>query len=250
MMIKRIALTIPGLLLVISLTAQTDKRIVIDDDIQLIHLQDSIFIHVTWHQLEGYGRFSSNGMIVISGGKALMIDTPMDNDKTERVTRFVEDTLQAKMTRLIIGHFHDDCLGGLGYLQGVGIESVANYMTTDKCRETGLPIPSTSFTDSLIFIFNGLMIDCRYHGAGHTFDNITVWIPDKKILFGGCLIKSVNSRDLGNLSDAVVADWDLTIKRLLHYYPEVEIVVPGHGDPGGAELLHHTIALVEEEKRD
>jgi len=247
-MIKRIALTIPGLLLVISLTAQTEKRIVIDDDIQLIHLQDSIFIHVTWHQLEGNGRFSSNGMIVISGGKALMIDTPMDNEKTERVTRFVEDSLRATMTRLIIGHFHDDCLGGLGYLQSIGIESVANYMTTEKCRETGLPIPSTSFTDSLVFNFNGLMIDCRYHGAGHTADNITVWIPDKKILFGGCLIKSVNSRDLGNLSDAVVADWDMTIQRLLDYYPDVEIVVPGHGEPGGAELLHHTIALVKDEK--
>lgn len=248
-MITRMILSMLGLLLVVSLTAQTDKRIVIDDDIQLIHLQDSIFMHVTWHQLEGYGRFSSNGMIVISGGKALMIDTPMDNYKTERVTRFVEDSLKATMTRLIIGHFHDDCMGGLGYLQGAGIESVANSMTTEKCREIGLPIPSTSFTDSLIFNFNGLIIDCRYHGAGHTADNITVWIPDKKILFGGCLVKSVTSRDLGNLSDAVVEDWDLTIESLLNHYPEVKIVVPGHGDPGGAELLHHTITLIENENR-
>jgi metallo-beta-lactamase class B len=244
-MIKRVVLSLLGLLCMVTLTAQTDKRLVIDDEIQLLQLQDSIFIHVTWHHLEGFGRFSSNGMIVISGGKALMIDTPMDNDKTERLTRFVEDTLRATLTRLIIGHFHDDCLGGLGYLQGIGIESVANYMTTDKCREIGLPVPSTSFTDSLVFNFNGLQIECRYFGAGHTVDNITVWIPDKNILFGGCLVKSVNSRDLGNLSDAVVTDWDLTIRRLLDHYPEVEIVVPGHGDPGGVELLHHTISLVE-----
>ncbi|MFN2336454.1 MAG: hypothetical protein ABR560_05740 [Bacteroidales bacterium] len=64
------------------------------------------------------------------------------------------------------------------------------------------------------------------------------------------LIAVVTSRDLGNLSDAVVKDWDLTIERLLYHYPEVEIVVPGHGYPGGTELLHHTIALIENEKRD
>jgi len=241
-------ISIFGLIGLVSSVAQTNEEIVIDKDIQLIHLQDSIFVHVSWHHLDNFGRFPSNGLIVIKNGQALMIYTPMDNDKTERLTKYLKDSMSVDLAKLIIGHFHDDCMGGLVYLQSIGIESIANSMTIEKCKEIGLPIPSTSFTDSLTFDFNGEQIDCRYFGAGHSFDNITVWIPSKQILFGGCLIKSIDSKGLGNLSDAVVADWDKTIEKAVKKYPVINTVIPGHGDFGGKELLTHTIELVEKEK--
>ena len=237
-----------GLIGFVYSKAQTNEKIVIDNDIQLIHLQDSVFVHVTWHHLDDFGRFPSNGLIVVKNGQALMIDTPMDNDKTGRLTKYLKDSLSVGLTKLIIGHFHDDCLGGLSWLQSMGVESIANSMTIAKCKDIGLPVPSTSFTDSLIFDFNGEQIDCRFFGAGHSFDNITVWIPGKKILFGGCLIKSIESNGLGNLSDAVVNDWDMTIEKVMKKYPEIKTVIPGHGDFGGTELLTHTIELVEMEK--
>ncbi len=232
----------------IQINAQKTDKIFIDDDIQLINLQDSIFVHVSWENSEKFGRFPSNGMLVIKNGQAIMIDTPMDNEKTKKLTEYLKDSMQVELIKLIIGHFHDDCLGGLGYIQSKGIESIANSMTIDKCKELGLLIPSTSFTDSLIFDFNGEQIVCRFFGGGHTFDNITVWIPSKKILFGGCLIKSYNSKELGNLADAVVDDWDTTIKNLMNKYKDIKTVIPGHGDFGGAELLINTIELVEKQK--
>ena len=177
-----------------------------------------------------------------------MIDTPMDNDKTKRLTNYLKESMSVDLVKLIIGHFHDDCMGGLGYLQSIGIESIANAMTIEKCKEIGLPVPSTSFTDSLSFDFNGEQIECRYFGAGHSFDNITVWITSEEILFGGCLIKSIDSNGLGNLSDAVVNDWDMTVEKVLKEYPEIKTVIPGHGDFGGIELLTHTIELVDKEK--
>lgn len=244
---KGFLILILGLIGLFSSKAQTNGKIVIDKDIQLIHLQDSVYVHVTWHLLDNFGRFPSNGLIVIRNGQGLMIDTPMDNNKTERLTRYLKDSMQVDLTKLIIGHFHDDCMGGLVYLQSIGIESIANSMTIQKCKEIGLPIPSISFTDSLTFNFNGEQIDCRFFGAGHSFDNITVWIPRKKILFGGCLIKSINSKGLGNLSDAVVNDWDITVESLMKEYPEIKTVIPGHGDFGGIELLTHTIELVDKE---
>lgn len=248
-MIKKVILiSILGLIGVISSIAQTDNKIVINKDIQLLHLQDSIFVHVTWHYLDGFGRFPSNGLIIIKNGQALMIDTPMDNDKTEKLTRYLKDSMSANVVKLIIGHFHDDCLGGLGYLQSIGVESIANAKTIDKCKELGLAVPSTSFTDSLTFDFNGEQIVCRFFGAGHSLDNITVYIQRKTILFGGCLIKSSNSTGLGNLSDAVVADWDVTIKKLMNKYTDIKTVIPGHGDIGGTELLTHTIKLIEQQK--
>mgnify|MGYP006297883817 FL=1 len=247
-MILRFLILVFGLIGLMSSNAQTGEKTVIDNDIQLIHLQDSVYVHVTWHRLDNFGRFPSNGLILIKNGEALMIDTPFDNDKTERLTKYLKDSMHADLTKLMICHFHDDCMGGLGYLQSIGIESIANTMTIEKCKEIGLPIPSTAFTDSLTFEFNGEQIDCRYFGAGHSFDNITVWIPIKRIFFGGCLVKSANSRGLGNISDAVVDDWDMTIEKIMEYYSEIKTVIPGHGNYGGVELLTHTIELVEKEK--
>ena len=119
-----------------------------------------------------------------------MIDTPMDNDKTEQLTKYLKDSMSVDLAKLIIGHFHDDCMGGLEYLQNIGIESVANSMTIKKCREIGLPVPSTPFTDSLTFDFNGEIIDCRYFGAEKEkisklylrFCNFVIKMPwDKKL---------------------------------------------------------------------
>ncbi len=242
---KGILISLFGIIGTIQSIAQDTNNIVIDKDIQLIHLQDSIYVHVTWHQHDDFGRFPSNGLIVIKNGQALMIDTPMDNDKTKILAEYLKNSLSVDLTKLIVGHFHDDCLGGLAYLKSIGVESIANSKTVEKCKENGLTMPSTQFTDSLTIDFNGQQIDCRFFGAGHSFDNITVWIPGQKILFGGCLVRASSAFGLGNVSDAVVVDWGLTIKNLLETYPDIKTVIPGHGNYGGPELLTHTIELVE-----
>ncbi len=248
-MIRNVFLVFFGLAGLLAATAQSSERIVIDRDIELLHLRDSIYVHVTWHTHEDYGRFPSNGLVVVRNGQALMVDTPMDNDKTKRLTRYLKDSMSVDLVKLVVGHFHDDCLGGLEYIQEIGVESEANALTVEKCRETGLPVPSTAFKDSLVFDFLGEQIDCRYFGAGHSFDNITVYIPAKRVLFGGCLVKAMPSRGLGNLSDALVSDWDATVEKVLKAYPDAETVIPGHGPYGGAELLNHTIELVKAQKR-
>ena len=91
-------------------------------------------------------------------------------------------------------------------------------------------------------------IDCFYLGAAHSTDNIVVWIPSEKILFAGCMIKSVNARNLGNTADGDLTAYPGTIKKLLAKFPDVKVVIPGHGDFGGMELVKHTKELAEEIK--
>lgn len=241
---NRILLTLfMGIVWLSSLNAQ--NVLIVDQDIQLIPYKDSAFVHVTWHEDEKFGRFSSNGMILIKSGKALMIDTPADNEKTERLVNYITDSMHAFLDRLIIGHFHNDCLGGLGYIKSIGVQSIANKRTVEKCAQLGLPIPSVSFEDSLALDFGGERIICGFFGGGHSFDNITVWLEERNILFGGCLIKDLQSTSLGNLSDAVVMQWQQTVEAVAKAYPGADMVIPGHGNPGGFELLQHTIDLVK-----
>ncbi|MFT5884668.1 MAG: metallo-beta-lactamase class B [Arcticibacterium sp.] len=228
--------------------AQSGKTHFIDEDIQLIHLQDSIYIHKTYHYFEAFGRFPSNGLVVIKNGQALLVDTPIDNAKTEKLSNYIKDSLGAEIKQLVIGHFHEDCLGGLEYLKSIGVSSLANLLTLTKCIEDSLSIPSESFTGSKTFSFNGEAIECRFFGGGHSFDNITVWLPNQKILVGGCMVRASSAKGLGNLSDAVLAEWDGSIQKVWDAYPNANIVIPGHGNYGGTELLSHTLELVKAHK--
>lgn len=241
---KKMVFLITGLILAIIVDGQ-NTVLTVDRDISLIPLRDSIFIHLTWENDESYGRYSSNGLIVIRAGRALMIDTPADDAKTERLCKWLKDSFSVRVSRVVVCHFHDDCLGGLGYLHKTGVVSAANWLTAEYCRELQLPVPMILFNHVLNFDFNGEPVECRYFGSGHSPDNITVWLPEQKILFGGCLIKSAESAGLGNLSDAEPDEWDETVRKLIAAYSSIGIVIPGHGNAGGPELLEHTIRLVE-----
>lgn len=61
-------------------------------------------------------------------------------------------------------------------------------------------------------------------------------------------MKSVASKNLGNLEDASVDEWQASIHNVLSRYPEINMVVPGHGKEGDLSLLHHTVELIKIEQ--
>jgi glyoxylase-like metal-dependent hydrolase (beta-lactamase superfamily II) len=79
---------------------------------------------------------------------------------------------------------------------------------------------------------------------GHAPDNIVVWFPDQRILFGGCLIKSASADGLGFTGDADLATWPEAVRRVAaRYHPT--LVVPGHGPLAlGDAPLRHTLDLL------
>ncbi len=41
-----------------------------------------------------------------------------------------------------------------------------------------------------IIKINNISLEVFYPGEGHSKDNITIWIPEYKVLFGGCFNKN------------------------------------------------------------
>lgn len=75
-------------------------------------------------------------------------------------------------------------------------------------------------------------------------ESTVVWLAEPRILFGGCLVRGWSAKSMGNTSDADLASWPGAISFLQLHYPAPILVVPGHGDPGGPELLAHTVRLL------
>jgi len=88
-------------------------------------------------------------------------------------------------------------------------------------------------------------METYYPGPGHTSDNIVIWFKDDQILYGGCLIKSTESKTLGNLSDANVFSWKKSLKNIDKKYPKPTIIIPGHQDWNSPHSLKYTMSLLD-----
>jgi metallo-beta-lactamase class B len=243
-MMKKLVTTILSLLIYYGLNAQAGyKTIKISKDIELIKLSENAYVHVSYASLPVYGRFDSNGLIFINNHDAFLFDTPMTDSLTKILVAYLQDSMNLKITGFVPNHWHDDCIGGLGYLKSLKIESYANQMTIDIAKKENLPLPDHGFSDSLQLKLGDKMIKCYYPGPAHTLDNIVVWIPSEKILFAGCMVRSLDSKSLGHTSDGDLKAYPITIEKLLHKFQNAKIVIPGHGSFGGFDLIKHTLEL-------
>jgi metallo-beta-lactamase class B len=240
--VKYILLILLGICIRVNSFAQVVSYKV-SKDIEVIKITDNSYVHVSYTNLSKYGRVGSNGLIFTNNGKAVLFDTPMTESLTEELVDWIRDTLKVNIVEFIPNHWHEDCIGGLGYLNGLGIDSHANEMTIKIAQSKNLPVPKHGFKDSLTISLGDKKIICSYFGAAHSLDNIVAWIPSEKILFAGCMAKELASTNLGNTADGNLKDYPETIKKVLDKYPGAKYVIPGHGKFGGIELLKHTLDL-------
>lgn len=220
------------------------KTINVSGQLKLVQLTDRAWVHVSVENIADFGQVSSNGVVYIEKGQAFLFDSPVTDSLTAVLVRVVQDSLKAKVVGFVPNHWHEDCMGGLKYLQSIGVKTYASQLTIDEAKKRNLPVPEKSFSETLSLKLGGKPVECWHPGGGHTKDNIVVWLPEEKVLFAGCMCKETKSTGPGNLSDAEVKSWPSTIKKLIAKYKDAQIVIPGHGQWGGTELLGHTLDLV------
>jgi metallo-beta-lactamase class B len=230
-------------LILCTLNSAAQQPIKINDDLELIKLSENAYIHVSYMNSQSFGRYSSNGLVLINGNEAFLFDTPPDEQLTIALAGWLMEKMKVDIAGFAPNHWHEDCMGGLGYLNRQGIISYANSRTLDIAREKNLPVPIKGFKDSLTVKLGDRTIFLYFPGAAHSMDNIVAWIPSEKILFAGCMCKSLESINLGNTADGDLKEYASTIHRVMERFPDVKVVIPGHGNAGGKELLTHTAKL-------
>lgn len=228
-------LSIPGFV-----TAQ-ENTIKLSNEVELIRINQSVYIHKTLTDSETYGRFTSNGVIYIRNEEALIADTPIDTSHAKLIINWLKDQ-NITIKAVVVNHHHHDALGSLSSFHKANILSYGFAKTSDLAIQNGLEPPTHLFSDSVTIVVGDSKVTAYFFGEGHTVDNIALWIPKEHTLFGGCLIKSVRAGK-GNLEDANIGEWSNTVSRIKKYFDNIETVIPGHGIYGGTELLDYTIEM-------
>ena len=253
----------------ITASAQnTQQHIELSQDLYIMQIEEDTF--VVTHSFPWPG----NSLLVrVSPSDVVFVDTPYENTATKLVIEWIRGHFgQVNIVGINTG-FHVDNLGGNAYLLSQHIPVYGSDVTVQLVRERGeqsraqilewLKAPKhkrfyeahqhLEFTvpDRVFNIHDGLQlplgnehIEVYFPGPSHSSDNVVVYFPTRKVLFGGCMIKSLESKNLGFTGDADLAEWPKSVRKVLEKYKDSKIVVPGHGKYGDIRLLHHTLQLL------
>ena len=218
------------------------KEVYRSGDLVVTQLTENAFEHTSFLQTDDFGNVPCNGLIVRNSNEVIVFDTPASDKSAQELISWIKETLHCKVNAIVPTHFHNDCLGGLKAFDENAIPSYASFKTIELAKENKFRVPQNGFRDSLVLKVGTEKTIVKFFGQGHTSDNVVGYFPAEKILFGGCLIKEIGAGK-GYLGDANVAAWSGTVEKVKKEYPDVKIVVPGHGEYGNKKLLDYTIRL-------
>jgi len=189
---------------------------------------------------------SGNVTVFTSDDGVLIVDTKttMEYDTWMGLLRTVTD----QPIRYVINtHFHPDHVGG-----NVGVESLgASIIATGNVRrrlsatqQAGLPI--LTFDDHMEVYFAGRTLQLFYYGRGHTDGDLTIYIPEEKLVLPGDLfagwgpsIRLIDYNGGGSL-----AEWPSTLEKVMSL--DFDVVIPGHS---GVTDRAHLQAYLDENRR-
>ncbi|WP_300669839.1 subclass B1 metallo-beta-lactamase [Soonwooa sp.] len=212
------------------------------EDLIITQVSKNTFEHTSYKQTDEWGKVPCNGLIVQNNGEVIVFDTPTNDATSVELINWIETKLHSKIDAIVPTHFHDDCLGGLKAFHDRKIPSYAYSKTIELAKENNFEVPINSIKDSMTLKVGNEVALVKFFGEGHTRDNVVGYFPSDNVLFGGCLIKELNASK-GYLGDANTEAWSTTVEKVKKQYPNVKVVIPGHGDFGDQKLLDYTIGL-------
>lgn len=224
--------------------------------------------------------WDANSLVIeMMNSNIVLIDTPYTNESTEELIEWIESIVGSEREIYVINTgYHFDNLGGNGYLNERGYTIYGTSKTVEMITDNGEEardiflnwllkpederfnsvykkleyiepnqVITIGYDEEKVIDFDGEEIVIYYPGESHSPDNVVVYIPDKAVLFGGCMVKAASASSLGNVADANMVEWQNSIEKLKYKYnvENVDFVIPGHGETGDIELLDKTLDLFE-----
>lgn len=209
--------------------------------------------------------------IGVIGGthSVLVVETGMGPRNAEKVLKFAADYAKGRRLYLTTTHFHPEHAFGAQVFAGEATY-LANRAQADDLaakgtsylemfRGLGEPVarqlegvrlgaPDVVYDDSYDLDLGGRVVHLQPTGRAHSKGDQVVTVPDAGVMFTGDLV------DSGQFSifpwfppydtDVSGLRWIAVMRRLIDERPRV--VVPGHGDIGGLQLLADVRDYLEE----
>lgn len=210
-------------------------------------------------------------IIIVDNNNILWIDTPYTPEATSLVLDWIYNKFGEDYSIIEINTgFHIDNLGGNRELITRNIPIYGSLVTCEllKTGSTHTMSKLVQWLDDPLYIdvYSNFEFFCPtvtfdineeqkiklgkeeviiyYPGPTHTYDNLVIYIPGKKLLFGGCMILAKDANKAGFIEDGNVHEWADSLLNLEKRFKNIRVVIPGHGDPGTSSLITHTKEII------
>lgn len=214
--------------------------------------------------------FNNGGNIcfLVSKTGVLVVDAGYYPGPTSEVSVLIDKVTSKPVKYIVYTHCHTDHVGGVaGWPETAeiiahenlpanlkkfvlpGVEEFRDELEKfgedslrqkygDLFREkysTEIKQPGKLFSEAKIIKLGKYTVELHYPGVCHTTDNILVWFPAQKAVHTGDLIFNGRHPFISKTYQANVINWIETLKKWSE--KDIEAVIPGHGEPGGKDLL-------------
>lgn len=199
-----------------------------------------------------------NSLVYIGKNHVTLVGATWSSESAEALKEAVGNITEKPIEEVINTNYHPDRSGGNHFWKSEGCSIHSTEQTYDLLKSDweaicdwtrqGLkdypvvPLALPTHTHKGNFTLQNDKIEVLYLGPSHTEDGVFVYLPDEKILYGGCILKP----HLGNLDQANIKEYPNTLYRLKKMNLPIEMIVAGHWRPiHGPELIDHYIALLD-----
>jgi glyoxylase-like metal-dependent hydrolase (beta-lactamase superfamily II) len=141
-----------------------------------------------------------------------------------------------KKIMVINTHFHGDHVFGNNLYQGSEIYTGGYDKDVAITRTKPENLPDFFIRDSLILQLGDEIVGLYDVGQGHTFHDMVVYLKKRKVLFAGDLIFNQINPALIKEDGTDIKNWKALLTRLYTSF-DIATIVPGHGNPGGKEMI-------------
>jgi len=220
----------------------------VNNELKITQITDDFYVYTTY-KMFGTKKQDANAMYVVTSEGVILFDSPWDTFPFQSLLNTIEAKHHKKIVLAIATHSHEDRTSGLDFCKQLGIKTYTTKETDEISIENERPRAEFLIEKDTVFNVGNFKLETYYAGEGHTKDNIVIWFEKQKILYGGCLVKSIDAKDLEYVGEANVTEWPKTIKRVQAKFKKPRFVITGHHDWTSLYSLQHTLNLLRENEK-
>jgi metallo-beta-lactamase class B len=248
---------VPFFALLIVLVASITSTAVARADtpnLTLSHVRGNVYVVVEDHPLS-----DENSAVYIGRKYVTVIGATLSPESAKRLAAEIAKVTRKPIQEVIDTNYNLDRAGGNPYFRSIGARIVSIDLTRDLLQEhwtqqvarareqypaypdIPLVLPDTTYPGN--FELQGGGVKALYLGPSHTPDDVFVYFPQEKILYGGCALKE----QLGNLASADLNAYPKTLQKLRALHLGYTTIIAGHWSPiHGPELVNQYLQLLAE----
>ncbi|WP_042347489.1 subclass B1 metallo-beta-lactamase [Bacillus massiliigorillae] len=216
-----------------------------DESVILTKINKKVWVHTSYTEIDGF-RIAANGLVLNTSKGIVLVDATWDNQLASQLLEMIQNEFHKPIKLAIITHHKYDRIGGIQALLDKNIKTISTPEVVKLAKEFNYPTPEPILNSDISKLKIGdLKIETYFPGEAHTTDNITVWLPQYKLLFGD-MIFALEQQNTGIIDEANMLAWPNTMRNLLTTYSNAKIVIPGHKTWGDFSLLPHTLDVIEQ----